>query len=160
MDRKAFDSKINLLLENAERKIPTQDLPTLLPMEFLPNISKWHNFEHELWNIGEVIRQTIHKEQKNLNEEQADRVCQICLNPKAKRGRQSFVMLLSRKRYFAYADRLVSLLRDVDVSGHVLDSLYKMRALQYQEEVKLLLNSEYTWISNLAKRYIEKSRLI
>ena len=80
MDRKAFDSKINSLLENAERKIPTEDLPTLLPMGYLPNISKWHNFEYELWNIGEVIRQTIHDEQKNLNAEQADRVCQICLN--------------------------------------------------------------------------------
>ena len=156
MDRKTFDSKINSLLENAERKIPIEDFPILIST----NISTWHNFEHELWSIGEVIRQTMHEEQKNLNVEQADRVCQICLNPKAKRGRQSFVMLLSRKRYFSYADRLVSLLQDVDVSGHVLESLYKMRALQYQEEVKLLLNSEYTWISKLAKRYIEKSRLV
>ncbi|MDY6171642.1 MAG: hypothetical protein SPH94_00405 [Fusobacterium necrophorum] len=155
MDRENFDSKIDSLLKNAEQKIPNEDLPTLLPIEYLPNISKWHTFEHELWNIREIIRQTIHDEQKNLNVEQADRVRQICLNPNAKRGRQSFVMLLSRKRYFAYADRLINLLQDVDVSGHVLDSLYKMRALQYHEEVKPLLNSEYTWISNLAKRYMK-----
>ena len=160
MDRKTFDSKIDSLLENAEQKIPNEDLPTLPPMEYLPNISEWHTFEHELWDIGATIRQTIHDEQKNLNAEQAERVCKICLNPNAKRGRQSFVMLLGRKKYFSYADRLVNLLQDVDVSGHVLDSLYKMRALQYCEEVKPLLNSEYAWICNLAKRYIEKSQIV
>lgn len=156
MDRKTFDSKINSLLENAEQKIPNEYFPTLIST----NISTWHNFEYELWGIGEVIRQIIHEEKKDLNVEQADRICEICLNSKAKRGRQSFVMLLSKKRYFKYADRLVSLLKDVDVSGHILDALYKMKALQYQEEVKPLLSSEYTWIRKLAKRYIEKSQLI
>lgn len=156
MDRKNFDNKINSWLENAEQKIPNEYFPTLIST----NISTWHTFEHELWGIGEVIRQIVNEERKNLNVEQADRVCEICLNPKAKKGRQSFVMLLSRKRYSKYADRLVSLLIDADVSGHALKSLYKMGAMQYHKEVKPLLSSEYTWIRKLAKRYIEKSQLI
>lgn len=151
MDRKTFDNKINSLLENAEKIIPNEDVQI--------EISIWHTFEHELWKIGEVIRQLIHEEKKDLNVEQSDRICNICLNSKAKRGRQSFVMLLSKKRYFKYSDQLVSLLKDVDVSGHVLDALYKMKVLQYQEEVKPLLRSKYTWINKLAKRYIEKSQL-
>lgn len=60
------------MLENAEKIIPNEDVQI--------EISIWHTFEHELWKIGEVIRQLIHEEKKDLNVEQSDRICNICLN--------------------------------------------------------------------------------
>lgn len=156
MNRKEFDSAINSLLENAEQKIPEEDLPALPPMELCSDVPDWYDFESELWEIGENMRQIICSERKDLNHEQAERVCLICLNRNAKRGRQSFVMLLGKKRFNEYADRLADLLSDDDVNGHVLDSIYKMGAPQYCKEAEPFLTSEHAWIRKTAKRYIEK----
>ena len=125
-------------------------------MELCPDVSDWYGFELELWDIGENIRQLLCSERKNLNCEQTEKVLRICLNKNAKRGRQSFVMLLGKKRFIEYADRLAVLLSDDDINGHVLDSLYKMGAAQYCRNAGPFLTSEHTWIKNIAKKYIEK----
>ena len=99
MKRDEFDSQLNSLLLSAEKLIPENDLPDLPYMELAPTVHDWYDFEHELWEIGENIRQLILTEKKDLSSEQADQVCKICENVKAKRGRQNFVMLLGKKRF-------------------------------------------------------------
>ena len=156
MKRDEFDSQLNSLLLSAEKLIPEKDLPDLPYMELAPTVHDWYDFEHELWEIGENIRQLILTKKKDLGAEQADRVCKICENIKAKRGRQSFVMLLGKKRFLHYADRIASILPDDDIDGHIISTLYKMGASQYVDHIKPYAEHRMTWIKNEAKRYIQK----
>ena len=156
MKRDEFDIQINELLLSAEKLIPEETLPDLPYMELAPTVHDWYDFEHELWGKGEEIRQLILSEHKEMNAEQADRVCKICVDIKAKRGRQSFVMLLGKKRYKAYADKLSSLITDKDIDGHIISTLYKMGATQYVDQIKPYTTHSITWVRNEAKRYVEK----
>ncbi len=156
MKKAEFESQLNSSLFSAEKLIPEIDLPDLPYMELAPTVHDWYDFEHELWEIGENIRQLILTEKKDLSTEQADQVCKICENVKAKRGRQSFVMLLGKKRFLPYADRIANILPDVDIDGHVISTLYKMGASQFTAQIKPYTNHAITWIRNEAKRYIQK----
>ena len=139
MDRKAFDSDLNNLLTRAEALIPEENLPDLPYMDLAPDVHDWYEFEHKLWEIGEEIRQFISENKNKLNKNQIDRIVSICLDKKAKRGRQSFVMLLSKKIYNSYADMIVTVLNDDDVVGQVIDTLYKMGAKEYIEQMNLVM---------------------
>ena len=131
MDRKVFDNELDTLLTRAEALIPEENLPDLPYMDLAPDVHDWYEFEHKLWEIGEEIRQFISENKNKLNKNQIDRIVSICLDKKAKRGRQSFVMLLGKKIYNSYADMIVTVLNDDDVDGQVIDTLYKMGAKEY-----------------------------
>ncbi|MBQ0083515.1 MAG: bifunctional metallophosphatase/5'-nucleotidase [Clostridiales bacterium] len=156
MSIEEFDAEINGLLDKAESVIPKENLPELPFMKDCPDIHEWYEFEHQLWDIGEELRQETVNRQKELNKEQSDRVFNICLNKNAKRGRQSFVLLLGKKCYSEYAESLLKLLSDEDVDGHIISTLNKMGATEYKEAVKPFLNSKYSWIRKEAKKYINK----
>lgn len=156
MNRVEFDARIDRFLLSAERLIPQEKLPDLPFMELAPTVHDWYDFEHELWELGENIRQLILSEKKDFNAEQADRICKICENVKAKRGRQSFVMLLGKRRFLTYADRIAHILPDDDIDGHIISTLYKMGASQYVDIIKPYADHRITWIKNEAKRYIQK----
>ncbi len=156
MDRKAFDSDLNNLLTRAEALIPKENLPDLPYMDLAPDVHDWYEFEHRLWEIGEEIRQFLSENKNKLNKNQIDRIVSICLDKKAKRGRQSFVMLLGKKIYNSYADMIVTVLNDDDVDGQVIDTLYKMGAKEYVEQIEPFLTHNRTWIRNEAKRYVQK----
>ena len=147
---------MNGLLLLAKRLIPEENLTDLPYMKLAPNVHDWYDFEHELWNIGESIRQLIVANHKDLNSDQVDRVCRICVDIRAKRGRQSFVMLLGKKRYISWADKIADVLPDEDVDGHIISTLYKMGATQYVDQIKPYTTHQITWIRNEAKRYIQK----
>ena len=156
MERNIFDKELDNLLLRAEELMPTEDLPDLPFMKLAPDVHDWYKFEHQLWDVGEEIRQFLLVNKNKLNDNQIERIIEICLNKKAKRGRQSFVMLLGKKIYCSYAHRLVSLLDDNDVDGHTIDTLYKMGAAEYAELIRPFLTHKQTWIRNEAKRYIKK----
>ena len=156
MDRETFDKKLNELLTRAESMIPEENLPDLPFMETAPDVHDWYDFEHELWGKGEEIRQHILCGKKKLNTEQIERIVLICMDKRAKRGRESFVMLLGKKCYVNYAEKIATLLNDSDVDGHVIDTLYKMGAGGYCLQVTPFINHNRTWIRNKAKKYIEK----
>lgn len=65
-------------------------------------------------------------------------------------------MLLGKKMFRDYAEQIVTLLNDVDVDGHVIDTLYKMGATEYTDLIEPFLTHNSTWIRNEAKRYIQK----
>lgn len=154
--REGFDHELELLLQKAEALIPEEILPDLPYMEAAPDVHDWYRFEHELWAVGEDIRQLTIKYKKKLDKSQIDRIVNICLDKSTKRGRQSFVLLLGRNSYADCADRIVTILEDEDVDGQVISTVYKMQAGQYVELIKPFLNHKRTWIKNEAKRYIQK----
>ncbi len=156
MDRKSFDQQLDILLKKAEDKIPNEKLPDLPFMELAPDVHDWYMFEHEIWGIGEEIRQLIFNSKKVLTDSQIARIINICLDEKAKRGRQSFVMLLGKKTYQNYSDKLAPLLISDDIDGHVIDTLCKMQAGQYVDMILPFTNHKRTWIRNAAKKYIQK----
>ena len=156
MTRTEFDAGIDSFLLSAEHLIPQEKLPDLPFMELAPDVHDWYDFEHTLWGIGEDIRQLILSERKDLNVDQTDRVCRICADTKAKRGRQSFVMLLGKKKFLPCAEQMAALLPDEDIDGHIISTLYKMGASQFIECIKPYTNHPITWIRNEAKRYIQK----
>ncbi|MBQ8519774.1 MAG: hypothetical protein IJ455_09275 [Agathobacter sp.] len=154
--RKEFDRELEDLIKKAEGLIPDELLPDLPYMEMAPDVHDWYMFEHELWGVGEEIRQFLSKKKKSPNKLQIDRIVNICLDKRAKRGRQSFVLLLGRKQYTNYASKIATILNDADVDGQVINTLYKMQAGQYVELMKPFLNHKQTWIRNEAKRFIQK----
>ncbi len=156
MDRQQFDNKLNELLFDAELMIPDEIMPDLPFMETATDVHDWYDFEHELWGKGEEIRQHILCGKKKLNTEQVERIVSICMDKRAKRGRESFVMLLGKKCYVNYAEKVATLLNDSDVDGHVIDTLYKMGADGYSLQIKPFIIHNRVWIRNKAKKYIEK----
>ena len=156
MTRSEFDICIDSILLSAEHIVPQEKLPDLPFMELAPTVHNWYDFEHTLWDHGENIRQMILSERKDLNVEQAARVYKICADSKAKRGRQSFVMLIGKKKFIPYAEKLAALLPDEDIEGHIISTLYKMGASQFMECIKPYTDHPITWIRNEAKRYVQK----
>ena len=144
MTRSEFDARIDGILLSAERLVPQENLPDLPFMELAPAVHDWYDFEHALWEIGENIRQLILSERKDLKHAQADRVCRICAAVKAKRGRQTFVMLLGKKKFSPYAEQLAALLPDEDIDGHIISTLYKMGASQFTESITIRLHGSET----------------
>ena len=156
LNRKTFDDNLENLLTKAEKLIPNEELPDLPYMDAAPDVHEWYQFEHQLWNVGEEIRQLIVENNKKLNEPQVKRIIEVCLDKKAKRGRQIFILLLGKKCYCAFADEIIPLIDDDDVDGHVIDTIYRMQVGQYVDKVKPFLNHRRMWIRNEAKRYIPK----
>ena len=156
LKRHRFDEELDRLLGKAEEIIPAEILPNLPAMECAPDVSDWYEFEGDLWKIGEEIRQCVGEYGLVFNNDQVRRIIKLCLDKRAKRGRQSFVMLLGRKVYHEYADEIIALLNDEDVDGQVIDTVCKMQAGQYVDWIKPFLNHRRTWIRNAAKKYVKK----
>ncbi|MGB8459063.1 MAG: hypothetical protein WCE50_15165 [Candidatus Acidiferrum sp.] len=55
-----------------------------------------------------------------------------------------------------HAKTLAPFLRDLDVDGQVVYTLIKMKAPDFVSEVEPLLQSDKTWIRNLAKKYLSR----
>lgn len=156
MERVDFDKRLNKILSEAESLVPDENLPDLPFIPEAPDVHDWYKFEHDLWNKGEEIRQLILDSKRKPNKEQIKQICNICINPCAKRGRQSFVMLLGKRCYYKYAPVIAPFLSDDDIDGHVLDTLYKMGTPDYVVQIQPLTEHKRTWIRNIAKKYVKK----
>ena len=156
MDRLDFDNQLNKILSEAESLIPNEALPDLPFMPEAPDVHDYYRFELDLWDKGEEIRQLIFNSKKKPNQDQFKRICYICINPYAKRGRRSFVMLLGKKCYAKYAPVIAPFLSDDDIDGHVVDTLYKMGTSDYVSQIQPFTKHKRAWIRNIAKKYINK----
>lgn len=156
MDRLDFDNRLDKILSEAEALIPSEVLPNLPFMPEAPDVHDYYRFELDLWDKGEEIRQLIFDSKKKPNIDQIKRILDICTNPLAKRGRQSFVMLLGKKCYAEYAPVIAPFLSDDDIDGHVVDTLYKMGTPNYISQIQPFIQHKRTWIRNIAKKYINK----
>ena len=156
MDRLDFDNRLDKILSETEALIPSEALPDLPFMPEAPDVHDYYRFELDLWDKGEEIRQLILDSKKKPNHDQIKRICDICTNPSAGRGRQSFVMLLGKKCYAEYAPAIAPFLSDDDIDGHVVDTLYKMGTPYYVAQIQPFTKHKRAWIRNIAKKYINK----
>ena len=65
-------------------------------------------------------------------------------------------MLLGKKRFISYAEKISLLLKEEEIVGHVIDTVLKMGASQYCEQILPYASHSTTWIRNKAKCYIQK----
>lgn len=156
MDRSEFNRKMDELLTEAEQLVPTENIPDLPARSGTPEVPDWHAFELALWSKGEEIRQLLLETRKKPDQEHLDRIAELCTNPRAKRGRQSFVLLLGKKSCDSYAPQIAGLLGDEEVAGQAIDTLCKMGTADYLQQIKPFTEHHRTWIRNLAKKYVHK----
>jgi hypothetical protein len=157
---KSIDSAKQQILEKiteAKKLIPQKELPTLPESKELLGAPEWYEFELKIWELGEQIRQIMVQYPK-LREDRhlAVQLVDIATDRRAKRGRQSFILLLAYSAYCEYAPRLIDQLDDPAVDGHVISAILKMRAPQFVDEIEPLTNHKMTWIRNYARKYVER----
>ena len=156
MTRNEAKEALNILLDQANELIPATIEKDLAPMDIAPGVPQWHDYEHQLWKIGEDIRQILNSHTPlRRDKELLDRFLSIALNRNAKRGRQSFIMLLWYKHCAEYAGLLAAQLDDRSVKGHIIEGLNKMKAGQFTDLVAPFTQDKTTWIRNQAKKYMQ-----
>lgn len=157
MEKEQAKLKILELLSETEKLIPKNLVPNLDSIEGFPDVQQWHSFELEIWKNGESIKQ-LFKEHTILTHDNyiTEKILSICLDRNAKRGRQSFIMLLWNKRYAEYADKLVSQIDDKFVNGHIIEGLNKMKTSSYVTQVRPFCSDKTTWIRKQTQKYIEQ----
>ena len=134
------------------------EFPTDLPRkkELLGNFT-WYDFEIKVWELGENIRQLFLQNPKlKRDKDVLNEILNVIKTKNLRRGRESFVLLLGFVDAKYLAPEIAAFLEDKDINGHVLIALLKMKAKDYTDKVKPLINSDVTWIRNLAKRYCER----
>lgn len=148
--RSQVRDRIVELVAEAEAAIPNGQVPD-------PQPSEWHPFEHTIWARGELIRQEILK-QKGLREDRGlqEAFGRVACNRMARRGRQSFVLLLGFKCCAAQAPGIAGQLDDPDVAGHAVDTLLKMRVPVYTRQIQPLTSAEAAWVRKKAKQYVAR----
>lgn len=155
MSSEATKSLILKKIKRAQGLIPKQLEPDLPPTQLLPDVAEWHSYEHEIWKLGAEIRQLIATCPSLRNDEELNtKIVSICLNPNTKRGRQSFIMLLGYKQHSNFAPDLIAQVTDGHVTGHILDTISKMKISGYSHIMRQYTDHETTWIKNVAKRYL------
>ncbi len=157
--------KILEFLQEAEHQILLEKIPDESIIAGLGDkaISSKYDFEYcpmrdyelRLWNIGEQIRLCINKrpgfrENNNL----LARFYKIASEPKAKRGRESFIMLFAYEVCAPWAKDISLLIDDEDVSGHVIVTLYRMRVGGYSKLIEPFRFHNMAWIRAAAKKYV------
>ena len=157
MTKEEAVKEIKKLVGKTLKLIPTEYEKDLPPTEFSPNVPKWHDYEHTIWQNGEKIRQIlcVHKNLRK-NKELLDLFLTIALNRNAKRGRQSFIMLFWYKHCSEYADLLIKQIDDDFVNGYIIEGLNKMKVGKFFSLVEPYKTSKVTWIRNQAKKYINE----
>ena len=145
------------LINKAKSLTPKNMEKDLNPMEGFPNVPNWHKHEHEIWGIGEEIRQIINtKKSLRRDKEINDLIIDFCLDNKSKRGRQPFVLLLGYKHLSEYAPKLITMINDQFIDGQIIDTIYKMQATDFEKEITPFTTDKITWIRKLALKYVGK----
>lgn len=148
------------IIEACERALslaPAEYPPTLPPSKELLGAPDWYPFEHEAWPLGDSIRRAfVQNPRLKKNRAALQKVLEVASCRNLRRGRQSFIMALGFVAARQHAKTLAPFLRDLDVDGQVVYTLIKMKAPDFVSEVEPLLQSDKTWIRNLAKKYLSR----
>lgn len=154
-DRAAILDKTDKLISRVEKLIPKVPEPDLPPIKLNPYIPDWHAFEHEIWRLGDDLRLLIKENQALKRDDKLfQQILRICTNRNAKRGRQSFIMLLGSKQFSRFAANLITQLDDEFVEGYVIATIQKMHAAGFESEIKPFTEHKHAWIRNAAKKYL------
>jgi hypothetical protein len=145
MDKKEAKEEILKILDITEKLIPHS----------VSINENWEKFELDIWQHGEKVRQLLFQN-KTLRSDSdiLAKIANISLNRNARNGRQSFIMLLGHVNCKSYARQLIQQMDDNSVNGHIIDSIYKMKAVGFAKEIRPFINHKITWIRNIAKKYL------
>lgn len=147
-------------VSDALSHIPKARPNELSPTKLIPGVPEWQGFEHELWRLGEEVRQVINeKTSLRRDRELYLSFLEIVRNRAGMRGRQSWVLLFAYKPCGAWAREIAAFLPDSDIDGHVISALYKMRASGFTEFVASFQESEIRWIRKEAVRYVNFDKI-
>jgi hypothetical protein len=156
-DVPASAEEIFAACEKALSLAPALYPPTLPPFKESLGAPDWYSFEHEAWGIGESVRRSFVQNPKfKKNRDVLSRMVEVACCRNLRRGRQSFIMALGFVAARQCAKTLSPFLTDPDVDGHVVYTLIKMKAPGFISEVEPLLQSDKTWIRNLAEKYLSR----
>jgi hypothetical protein len=148
-------SAIDDALARAQALIPTTQLPYLPTTPELRGAPEWYPFEHQVWKVGEDIRQQFRREPRLRKDAALQlQIMHVACNRRALRGRQSFVLLLGYRGASAHGEELASQLDDHGVAGQIIHALYFMRARGFTARVWPFLEDEKAWIRKEARRYL------
>tara|TARA_R110002049_G_scaffold24461_1_gene86719 strand:+ start:122 stop:592 length:471 start_codon:yes stop_codon:yes gene_type:complete len=149
--------KVLALIKKAENLIPLKMEKDLKPLNGIPNIPDWHNYETNIWRIGEEIRQIIAANKVLRKDAEINNlILNICLNKNSKRGRQSFILLLGYKHLSEHSRELIKMINDNSVDGHIIDTIYKMQSAEFVKEIRPFKTNQQAWIRKIASKYLEK----
>src|SRR5262245_37717193 len=138
----------------AEASLPRDHKADLSPDEFTQGEPDWQRFEHEIWKVGEEIRHLMNKKPSLRGDpDLLDAFLRIAQDRRAKRGRQSFVLLFAYKPCAPFATALIEEIEDPDVCGHVIHALLKMNVPGFADRIEPFTGHGRTWIRNKAKQY-------
>ena len=141
----------------AVKALAPRDYPADLPNSDITGAPAWHAFEHEAWATGENVRQSFQAYPRLKNDSAAlHAVLDVIRYRNLRRGRESFVMALGFTGAAMHAPALAELIDDPDLSGHVVDTLLKMRAAGYSSQVSPLTKHQRAWVRRLAQRYVAR----
>lgn len=142
-------------LHRAKAIIPTTLLPPLPTTPELRGEPQWYPFEHHVWTLGEEIRQFIGT-MPRLRKDEALQfgILEVACDRRALRGRQSFILLLAHRAAAAHGAAIAGQLDDPGVAGHIINTLYLMRARGFMSQVWPFLEDEKTWVRREARRYL------
>jgi hypothetical protein len=147
------------LVQTAEALLPGETLPDLPPAQFTSGEPDWYRFEHEIWRIGEQIRQLLNRNPRLRGDRKLlNAFLRIALDRRAKRGRQSFILLFAYKPCASFAGALIGETDDPGVCGHVIEAMLKMRAPGYVDRIAPFCDHRHAWIRNKAKQYCARYR--
>lgn len=150
-------AKILSLINETIDLCPLELEKDLKPIDEFPDVTDWHSFEDRIWEIGEEIRQIIHSKKSLRNDEEINNaILNICLNNRAKRGRQSFILLLGYKKLSHFAPKLIKIVDDKFVTGQVIDTICKMQVKGFEKEIEPFTRTKDQWIRKIALKYLKK----
>ena len=146
--------RIVSLVEEAEGLIPQEWLTDLPPGEYTSGMPEWRPFEHQVWEIGEQIRQLVATQTSLRRDvELQDAFCRIACSRNTKNGRQPFIGLLAFTACVNQAPKIANQLGDYRVTGQVINALLRMRNGDYATEIEHHKSSEKSWIRKKAETY-------
>src|SRR5688572_28982540 len=92
----------------AEASLPREEMPDLPPGPLTQGEPEWYPFEHEIWKVGESIRQVMNdKPSLRGDPELLNAFQRIACDSRAKRGRQTFVLLFAYQACAPFARTLI-----------------------------------------------------
>jgi hypothetical protein len=132
------------------------NIPT--PRDALDGGTRWHDFEWQVWAIGEGIRRWLVAHPRMRREPRLiERLIAVMTTGTLRRGRQSFFMCIGAAAK-AHAKVVADCLDDDDVCGHAASALLRMKVLEFSEQMDPLLIHRHRHIRRTAERYIARCR--
>lgn len=101
------------------------------------------------WAIGNALETVV-------DESMFDKIASLVQDKKRDRARQMLVIALGKMKNPKAVDIAINLLNDIDVAGHAIIALGKLKAKKAKTYIEPFLNHPKAWIRHEARKALEK----